>query len=206
MSSLPTASSTRRLAYQGGGNHLSLVDLESIQSFAVQDTYPGSAHPHRRAAGDWSGASSGRRCACESDRRSRSPVPFPGCGDVPPARRGSSRTLVRGGRIASCRRNHVAHSGRGTEPIRHVERYLERPVRCSVTGLIHETCRRSDQRIARRHRGAGTSAPRVCGRCRERRVVSRGATTHVGLRSGAGRLPARSAAVHRGSRGWRLSR
>ncbi|MCA9859877.1 MAG: dTMP kinase [Thermomicrobiales bacterium] len=28
------------LAYQGGGNHLSLVDLESIQSFAVQDTYP----------------------------------------------------------------------------------------------------------------------------------------------------------------------
>jgi dTMP kinase len=28
------------LAYQGGGNHLSLVDLESIQAFAVQDTYP----------------------------------------------------------------------------------------------------------------------------------------------------------------------
>lgn len=28
------------LAYQGGGNQLSLVDLESIQSFAVQDTWP----------------------------------------------------------------------------------------------------------------------------------------------------------------------
>ena len=28
------------LAYQGGGNHLSLVDLESIQAFAVQDVYP----------------------------------------------------------------------------------------------------------------------------------------------------------------------
>ncbi|TXG79031.1 MAG: dTMP kinase, partial [Thermomicrobiales bacterium] len=28
------------LAYQGGGNHLSLVDLESIQAFAVQDTFP----------------------------------------------------------------------------------------------------------------------------------------------------------------------
>jgi len=28
------------LAYQGGGNGLSLVDLESIQAFAVQDTYP----------------------------------------------------------------------------------------------------------------------------------------------------------------------
>jgi dTMP kinase len=28
------------LAYQGGGNHLSLVDLETIQAFAVQDTYP----------------------------------------------------------------------------------------------------------------------------------------------------------------------
>ncbi len=28
------------LAYQGGGNQLSLVDLESIQAFAVQDVYP----------------------------------------------------------------------------------------------------------------------------------------------------------------------
>jgi dTMP kinase len=28
------------LAYQGGGNELSLVDLEAIQGFAVQDTYP----------------------------------------------------------------------------------------------------------------------------------------------------------------------
>lgn len=28
------------LAYQGGGNHLSLVDLESIQAFAIQDTVP----------------------------------------------------------------------------------------------------------------------------------------------------------------------
>ncbi len=28
------------LAYQGGGNHLSLVDLETIQSFAVRGTYP----------------------------------------------------------------------------------------------------------------------------------------------------------------------
>jgi dTMP kinase len=28
------------LAYQGGGNQLSLVDLETIQSFAVQDTWP----------------------------------------------------------------------------------------------------------------------------------------------------------------------
>jgi dTMP kinase len=28
------------LAYQGGGNQLSLVDLEAIQSFAVQDTWP----------------------------------------------------------------------------------------------------------------------------------------------------------------------
>jgi dTMP kinase len=28
------------LAYQGGGNQLSLVDLERIQAFAVQDTYP----------------------------------------------------------------------------------------------------------------------------------------------------------------------
>lgn len=28
------------LAYQGGGNQLSLVDLESIQAFAVQDNYP----------------------------------------------------------------------------------------------------------------------------------------------------------------------
>lgn len=28
------------LAYQGGGNHLSLFDLESIQAFAVQDTLP----------------------------------------------------------------------------------------------------------------------------------------------------------------------
>lgn len=28
------------LAYQGGGNHLSLVDLESIQAFAIQDTAP----------------------------------------------------------------------------------------------------------------------------------------------------------------------
>lgn len=28
------------LAYQGGGNHLSLVDLEAIQAFAVQDTWP----------------------------------------------------------------------------------------------------------------------------------------------------------------------
>lgn len=28
------------LAYQGGGNHLSLVDLETIQSFAVQGAYP----------------------------------------------------------------------------------------------------------------------------------------------------------------------
>ena len=28
------------LAYQGGGNQLSLVDLERIQAFAVEDTYP----------------------------------------------------------------------------------------------------------------------------------------------------------------------
>ena len=28
------------LAYQGGGNRLSLVDLESIQAFAIQDTLP----------------------------------------------------------------------------------------------------------------------------------------------------------------------
>lgn len=28
------------LAYQGGGNHLSLVDLEAIQAFAIADTVP----------------------------------------------------------------------------------------------------------------------------------------------------------------------